>query len=347
MNRFDYTRPASIAEALAAWEPGASYLAGGTNLVDLMKVGAMRPARLIDVNGLPGLEAIEMLPDGGTRIGALVRNADLAYNPQFAAAFPMVAEAILSGASGQLRNAATVGGNLLQHTRCAYFQDPHSACNRREAGAGCAAKGGDNANLAVLGWSDACIATNPSDFCVTLAALDAVVEVQGPNGQREIAIGTLHCLPGDNPERETALEPGELVTAIRLPASAADFSTNGRYLKVRERTSFAFALVSAAAALRIEDGRIAEARLALGAVAAKPWRVPEAEALMVGQTPAPEVFARVALAALDGAKPSGANSHKIELARRTAARALALAAAGTPARIPALPASPFGVPAHA
>ena len=347
MNRFDYARPVSVAEAVAAWEPGAAYLGGGTNLVDLMKLGVLQPARLIDVNRLPGLGAIELTPDGGARIGALVRNADLAHDPAFAAAFPMVAEALLAGASGQLRNAATVGGNLMQHTRCPYFQDAHSACNRREAGAGCAAKGGDNQSLAVLGWSDACIATNPSDFAVPLAALGAVVEVEGRNGARDIPFGEFLRLPGDTPGKETALEPGELILAVRLPAGAAAFRGNARYLKLRERTSFAFALVSAAAALRIEGGRIAEARLALGSVAARPWRVPEAEALMVGQSPDPELFARAAAAAMADARPSGDNAHKIELARRTAARALSLAAAGTPARTPALPASPFGEPVHA
>lgn len=347
MNRFDYARPASIAEAVAAWEPGAAWLSGGTNLVDLMKIGVFQPARLIDVNRLPGLDSIKLTPDGGARIGALVRNADLAHDSAFAAAFPMVAEALLSGASGQLRNAATVGGNVMQHTRCPYFQDAHSACNRREAGSGCAAREGDNHGMAVLGWSDACIATNPSDFAVPLAALDAVVEVEGRNGARDIPFGEFLRLPGDEPEKPTALEPGELILAIRLPAGAAHFSANARYMKLRERTSFAFALVSAAAALRMEDGRIAEARLALGSVAAKPWRVPEAEALMVGQPPSAELFARAATAAMADARPSGDNAHKVELARRTATRALSLAAAGTPARMPALPASPFGEPVHA
>lgn len=342
MNRFEYVSPTSVNEAISAWVPGAAYLGGGTNLLDLMKLGALQPQTLIDVKRLAGLDSIEMLPDGAVRIGALVRNSDLAHDSAFAAAFPMVAEAMLSGASGQLRNAATIGGNLMQKTRCAYFQDADSACNRRTPGAGCDARQGDNENLAVLGWSDACIATNPSDFCVPLAALDAVVEVQGPNGTRDIAFAAFHRLPGDVPEKETALEPGELVVAVRLPAEAAGFSKNARYLKVRERTSFAFALVSAAAAFRMEDGRIAEARLALGAVAAKPWRVPQAEALMVGQVPGAALFARAAEVVMEGASPSGDNGYKIELARRTAARALAMAADGTPARTPALPASAFG-----
>jgi xanthine dehydrogenase YagS FAD-binding subunit len=346
MKLFDYTRPASVAEAIAAWGPDAAYLGGGTNLVDLMKVGAAGPARLIDLTRLPGLDRIEVLSDGSTRIGALVRNADLAHDEGFATAFPMVAEALLSGASGQLRNVATVGGNLMQASRCAYFQDPHSACNRREAGTGCAAIGGETHNHAVLGWSPGCIATNPSDFAVALAALEALVEVQGPKGPREIAFADFHRLPGDHPEKTTALQPGELIVAVRLPADAAGFRQNARYLKIRERTSFAFALVSAAAALRLEAGRIVEARLALGAVAAKPWRNLAAEALMIGQPPSPALFASAAVLALEGAAASGDNAYKIELARRTAARALSMAAAGTPARMPALPASPFGDHAH-
>jgi xanthine dehydrogenase YagS FAD-binding subunit len=346
MRSFDYARPASVAEAVAAWEPGATSLCGGTNLVDLMKIGVIEPAKLIDVNRLPDLDAVEMLADGGARIGAMVRNSDLAYHREFASSFPMIAEAVLAGASGQLRNAATIGGNLMQRTRCAYFQDAFSACNRRTPGAGCDARDGENANLAILGWSNACIATNPSDLCVPLAALDAVVEVEGPNGGRRIPFADFFRLPGGTPEKETTLEPGELVVAVCLPSEAAGFRANARYLKLRERTSFAFALVSAAAAMRFEDGAISGARLALGAVAAKPWRVLEAEELMVGQAPEPALFARVADAMLEGARPSGENGYKIELARRTAARALAMAAAGTPADMPALPASPFGETVH-
>lgn len=346
MTPFAYERPGTLAEAIAAWTPGAAYLGGGTNLVDLMKTGALTPARLIDLGHIPGLDRIEWLSDGAVRIGAMVRNADLAHDAAFARNFPMVAEALLAGASGQLRNAATVGGNLLQRTRCSYFQDPYSACNRREAGSGCAAQGGDTGAMAVLGWSEGCIATNPSDFCVPLAALEAIVEVDGPAGPREIAIAAFHRLPGEAPERETALAPGEIITALRLPAEAAAFRGHARYLKLRERTSYAFALVSAAAALRIEEGRIVGARLALGAVAARPWRVPEAEAMLIGQTPGATAFAEAATALLAGATPSGANAHKIELARRTAVRALTLAAAGTPAEMPALPASPFGELAH-
>ena len=286
MNRFDYFRASTIAEAVAAGvEPDSAYLAGGTNLLDLMKVGVIRPGRVIDISRLPGLDRIEWLADGGVRIGSLIRNADLAYDPRFARAFPAVTEALLSGASAQLRNAATVGGNLLQRTRCAYFHDQASACNRRAPGSGCDARSGENRLHAVLGWSEHCIATHPSDFCVPLVALDAVVEVEGPRGAREIAVDALHLLPGGTPQRETALKPGELIVALRLPARAAAFSRNARYLKLRERTSYAFAVVSAAAALDIEGGVIHKARLALGGVAAKPWRAREAE-VVAGRRPA-------------------------------------------------------------
>ncbi|MGY8665080.1 xanthine dehydrogenase family protein subunit M [Bradyrhizobium sp. UFLA05-109] len=342
MKPFDYVRPATIAEAVtAAAQPGATYLAAGTNLLDLMKGGVSRPDRLVDVTHLKGLDRIEHLPDGSLRIGALVRNADLAHDPAFAKAYPAIAEALLSGASAQLRNAATVGGNLLQRTRCAYFYDPASRCNRREAGSGCDARGGENRLHAVLGWSEGCIATHPSDFCVPLLALDAIVEIEGKGGRRELPLDALHLLPGATPEHETALEPGDLIVAVRLPAAARDFASHARYLKVRERTSYAFAVVSAAAALRIENGKISDARLALGGVAAKPWRARAAEAVLKGATPEPSAFREAAQAALADARPSGDNAFKIELARRIVVRALTLAAAGTPARIPALPASPF------
>src|SRR5713226_6678261 len=312
MKTFDYFRPATISDAVAAAaEPGAAYLAAGTNLLDLMKGGVTGPSRLVDVTRLPGLDRIERLPDGGIRIGALVRNADLVHDPDFAKSYPAIAEALLSGASAQLRNAATVGGNLLQRTRCGYFYDVASACNKREPGAGCEARGGENRLHAVLGWSEACIATHPSDFCVPLVALDAVVEIEGSNGKREVA--------------------GE----------ARAFSAHARYLKVRERTSFAFAVVSAAAGLRIEQGTIRDARLALGGVAAKPWRARAAEEMLAGSRPGPDAFRRAAKAALADAKHYGDNQFKIEVAQRILVRALTLAAAGTPQRIPALPASPF------
>jgi xanthine dehydrogenase YagS FAD-binding subunit len=352
MKTFDYVRPATVREAVAAAkEPGAVYLAAGTNILDLMKGNVARPNRLVDITRLPGLDRIDDLPDGSVRIGALVRNADLAYDRGFARRFPAVAEALLSGASAQLRNAATVGGNLLQRTRCAYFYDPTSACNKREPGAGCHARGGDNRLHAILGWSDHCIATHPSDFCVPLVALDAVVEVEGEAGRREIPLDTFHRLPGDTPNRESVLAPGEMIVAVRLPAAAAEFAAHQRYLKVRDRTSYAFAVVSAAAALRVERGIIVEARLALGGVAMKPWRAREAETVLAGARADAATFDRAATAALAAAKPAGDNAFKIELAHRIVLRALTLAAAGTPERLPALPASPFatvsGVPAHA
>jgi xanthine dehydrogenase YagS FAD-binding subunit len=344
MKTFDYLRPATIAEAVAAAsEPGAAYLAGGTNLLDLMKGGITQPRCLVDVNHLPGLETIEHLANGGVRIGARVRNADLAHDAAFARRFPAVAEALLSGASAQLRNAATVGGNLPQRTRCAYFYDVASVCNKRQPGTGCEARGGDTRLHAVLGWSESCIATNPSDFCVPLVAFDAVVEIVGRTGRREVPLEDFHRLPGDTPERESVLEPGELIVAVRLPAEAAGFSAHARYLKVRERTSYAFAVVSAVAALRIEVGSVAEARIALGGVALKPWRARAAEALLVGSRPDGAAFRRAAEAALADATPSGDNAFKIELARRIVTRALTLAAAGTPDRVPALPASPFAL----
>jgi xanthine dehydrogenase YagS FAD-binding subunit len=342
MKTFDYVRPATVADAIAAAaEPGAAYLAAGTNLLDLMKGGITRPSRLVDVTRLPGLDRIEYLPDGGIRIGALVRNADLAHDPDFARSYPAIAEALLSGASAQLRNAATVGGNLLQRTRCGYFYDAASACNKREPGTGCDARGGENRLHAVLGWSGDCIATHPSDFCVPLTALDAVVEIEGRTGRREVAVEALHCLPGDTPERESILEPGDLIIALRLPGEARRFSAHARYLKVRERTSYAFAVVSATAALRIEHGTIQDARLALGGVAAKPWRARSAEKILAGGKPGAAAFRRAAKTALADAKPSGDNGFKIELAQRVLVRALTLAAAGTPQRVPALPASPF------
>ncbi|HEY1413189.1 MAG TPA: xanthine dehydrogenase family protein subunit M [Rhodopila sp.] len=342
MNTFEYIRPTTIAEAVAAAStPGAAYLAAGTNLVDLMKGGIVRPDRLVDVNHLPDLDQIEHRPDGGVRIGALVRNADLAYDPAFSRRFPAVAEALLSGASGQLRNAATVGGNLLQRTRCAYFYDPASACNKREPGAGCDARGGDTRLHAVLGWSENCTATHPSDFCVPLVALDAVVEIEGRAGRREVKLEAFHRLPGAEPQRETVLEPGELIVALRLPAEAAAFAAHARYLKIRERTSYAFAVVSAAAVLRIQGGIIADDRIALGGVAAKPWRARPAEALLIGERPDQTAFRRTADAAMVDARPSGDNAFKIGLAHRIIVRTLALAAQGTPERLPALPASPF------
>ncbi|AWN45408.1 molybdopterin dehydrogenase [Methylobacterium terrae] len=337
---FEYVRATDVAGAVTAGaEPGAAYLAAGTNLLDLMKGGVARPTRLVDITRLPGLAALEWRDDGSLRIGALARNSDLAHDPAFARAYPAVAEALLSGASAQLRNAATAAGNVMQRTRCPYFTDTGSACNKREPGSGCDARGGETRLHAILGWSEACIATHPSDFCVPLVALEASVEIAGPAGTRNLPLEAFHRLPGDAPERETALEPGELVTALVLPPEAAGFAGHSRYLKVRDRTSYAFAVVSAAVGLRLDGGRIAEARLALGGVALKPWRAREAEGLLAGRAPDEAAFRAAADAALAGATPSGDNAFKIELARRLVVRALQRATAGTPERLPALPGS--------
>ncbi|MBZ9772595.1 FAD binding domain-containing protein [Mesorhizobium sp. CO1-1-8] len=348
MNRFDYVRATNVAEAIAAAvEPGSVYFAAGTNLLDLMKCGVAQPGRIIDVTRLPGLDRIEWLADGDVRVGAMVRNSDLAYESRFARTFPSVAEALLSGASAQLRNAATVAGNLMQDTRCAYFYDLESACNRRLPGSGCDALHGQNRLHAVLGWSEHCIATHPSDFCVPLVALDAIVELLGPHGPREIPVEALHMLPGSTPERKTALLPGEMIVALRIPAQAAGFAGHARYLKLRERTSYAFAVVSAAAALNIDGDTIHSARLALGGVAAKPWRARDAEAWLRGRRATTGAFAKAADIALAEARPSGDNTFKIELARRIVRRALSVALDGTPAIMPALPASPFSTLAGA
>ena len=345
MNRFEYVRASTIAEARAAGDrPGAAYLAGGTNLLDLMKGDVTRPDILVDISRLAGLDEIETLADGTMRIGALVRNSDLAYHRDVAQRFPAVAEALLSGASAQLRNAATVAGNLMQRTRCAYFYDPAAACNKRDPGRGCDAKGGENHLHAVLGWSDHCIATHPSDFCVPLVALDAIVEIEGRSGRREIPLETFHRLPGETPERESLLEPGDLIVALRLPPSAPGFSAHSRYLKVRERTSYAFAVVSAAASLRLDGSDILEARIGIGGVALKPWRPREAEKMLVGRKCDTAAFSEAANIALAEARPSGDNAFKIELARRVLVRALRLAARGTPERMPALPGSLFAQP---
>lgn len=342
MKSFEYIRAASIAEAIEAGAaPGTAYLAGGTNLLDLMKGNIVRPDRIVDLTHLDGFDAIDWQDDGSVRIGALVPNSDLAYDERFARTFPAVAEALLSGASAQLRNAATVGGNVLQRTRCQYFYDVASPCNRRKTGSGCEARGGITRTHAILGWSEACIATHPSDFCVPLTALGAVVEIAGANGTRQVPIEAFHLLPGKTPEKETVLASGELIVAVCLPATAAAFAKNARYVKLRERTSYAFAVVSAAAALRLDRGRIVEARLALGSVAAKPWRAHEAEGFLLGQEASNAAYLKAADAALADAKPAGDNAYKIELARRIIVRAFALAADGTPRRPPALPASVF------
>ncbi|HEY4137848.1 MAG TPA: xanthine dehydrogenase family protein subunit M [Casimicrobiaceae bacterium] len=328
MRHFEYVRAATVAEAIAALaEPNTSLLAGGTNLVDLMKYDVARPRRVVDISHLP-LQSIEELPDGALRIGALVPNADAAYDARVQSRAPLVASAILAGASPQLRNAATTGGNLLQRTRCFYFYDTGTPCNKREPGTGCSAIGGVTRMHAILGTSDHCIATHPSDLCVALAALRALVLVSGPSGDRVIPFAELHRLPDDRPEIDTTLARDEIIVAVQVPAWR--YGKHYSYLKVRDRLSYAFALVSAAVALEIDDGRIKSARIALGGVAPKPWQNAGAEAALTGKSPTRDSFAIAADALLAGARGYGDNDFKIELARRTVVRALVQAAAGTP-----------------
>lgn len=329
MINFDYVRANTVADAVTMIkaDPKAKFIAGGTNLVDLMKYEVERPGRLIDITHLP-LKAVEETPEGGLLIGALVPNTDLAYHPTIEARYPLVGSAILAGASQQLRNMASVGGNLLQRTRCSYFYDVVTPCNKREPGSGCSAIGGLNRGHAILGTSEACIATHPSDMCVALAALDASVHVTGPNGTRRIAFKDFHRLPGDRPQQDTNLAPDEIITAVELPAKG--FAGNYSYLKIRDRLSYAFALVSVAAALELQGGTIIDARFAVGGVAHKPWRVPAAEAALRGQTPSAAVFRRAADIALEGARPQEHNAFKVELARRAIVRTLTQASNGTP-----------------
>jgi len=329
MINFQYARANDVADAVRqiATDPTAKFIAGGTNLIDLMKEDVERPARLIDISRLP-LTSVEQTAGGGLKIGALVPNSDLAYHPLIAQRYPMVASAILAGASAQLRNMASTGGNLLQRTRCAYFYDTATPCNKREPGSGCSAITGLNRGHAILGTSEACIATHPSDMCVALIALDAKVHVAGPAGERAIALADFHRLPGDTPQRDTNLAPNEIVTAVELPARG--FATNYTYLKIRDRLSYAFALVSVAAALELDGSTIKEARLALGGVAHKPWRDPAAEAALRGQPANSAGFAQAADVLLRDARGYGHNSFKIDLARRAIVRALTQAARGTP-----------------
>jgi xanthine dehydrogenase YagS FAD-binding subunit len=329
MIKFQYARANDVADAVRqiAADPGAKFVAGGTNLIDLMKEDVECPTRLIDITRLP-LKCVEETPDGGLRIGALVPNSDLSYHPLVAQRYPMLASAILAGASAQLRNMASTGGNLLQRTRCLYFYDTATPCNKREPGSGCSAIAGLNRMHAILGSSEACIATHPSDMCVALAALDAKVHMTGPAGDHAIAFSDFHRLPGDTPQRDTNLQPNEIVTSVELPARG--FAGNYTYLKIRDRLSYAFALVSVAAALELEGDTIKEARLALGGVAHKPWRDRSAEAALAGQTASPAAFDRAADLVLRDAKGFAHNAFKIDLARRAIVRALAQAAAGTP-----------------
>jgi xanthine dehydrogenase YagS FAD-binding subunit len=321
MQPFAYTAADDLQSAtrLAVADRRARYLAGGTTLVDLMKLDVETPTQLIDITRLPLAEIVAQA-DGGLRIGALVRNADLAHNEAVRERFPVLSQALLAGASGQVRNMATTAGNLLQRTRCSYFRDKATPCNKREAGSGCSAIDGYNRMHAVLGTSASCIATHPSDMAVALVALDARVRILGSAGERVIPLAELHRLPGDHPERETTLEPGELITAVEVPPLS--FALRSLYLKVRDRASFAFALASAAVALDVAGGTIRDARVALGGVGTKPWRAPEAEAVLRGRPAAVETYRAAADAALAGAVPRVHNGFKIELARRTLVRAL-------------------------
>jgi xanthine dehydrogenase YagS FAD-binding subunit len=320
MRPFRLERAADAQEALALLraEPAARPLGGGTNLVDLMRLGVETPPLLVDVSRLPA--EISDRDGGGLRIDAAVRNSDLAAHPRVRRDYPLLSSALLHGASGQLRNLATTGGNLLQRTRCPYFQDATKACNKRAPGSGCPAIGGVHRSLAILGHSEACVATHPSDMAVALAALGATVEVAGPAGLRRVPLIDLHRLPGEEPQRDTVIEPGELITAVELPPPSPGRS---RYVKVRERASFAFALVSLAAHLDAPQGTVREVRLALGGVAAKPWRAERAEAVLRGRPASPEVIAEAAEAELAQARPLPGNAFKVDLARRLILHTLA------------------------
>jgi xanthine dehydrogenase YagS FAD-binding subunit len=317
MNTFEYVRATDRQSAIdAATSPAAParFLAGGTNLIDLMREGVEQPRLLVDITRLP-LTAVEERADGGIRIGAMVRNSHLASHPIVRAQFPLLSHAILNGASAQLRNMATTGGNLMQRTRCYYFYDTATHCNKREPGSGCDALGGFNRIHAILGASSQCIATHPSDMCIALAALDATINIEGPTGSRTVPFADFHRLPGETPDVDTNLLPGELITSVDLPGSGAGLRS--AYRKVRDRASYAFALVSVAAAIRIDDGRIRDLRLALGGVAHKPWRAVAAERTLLGAFPTPDAFARAADAELAPAVPQAHNAFKIPLAKRT------------------------------
>src|SRR5256884_5635831 len=319
MHPFEFIRPADPATAIATAaqaktaQQGADvrFVAGGTTLLDLMKLNVETPARVIDINRLP-LDKIEATPDGGLKIGATVRNSDLAHHPTVQRDYAVLSEAILAGASAQLRNMATTAGNLLQRTRCVYFRDTAMPCNKREPGTGCPAITGHNRTLAILGASENCIATNPSDMCVALAALEATIHIQGTKGSRTVAFGDFHLLPGNTPHRETVLEAGDLITHVTLPPPVT--GSKQVYLKLRDRASYEFALSSAAVVLTIASGKITRARIALGGVGTKPWRSPEAEAALSGKPANYASFRQAAEAALRNARPQSENKFKIELA---------------------------------
>src|SRR5258708_3140724 len=332
MHTFEFIRPTDSAAAIAAAaqsktaQQGADvrFMGGGTTLIDLMKLNVETPARVLDINRLP-LDQIELMPDDGLKIGATVRNSDLAYHPKVHQDYSVLSQAILQGASAQIRNMATVGGNLLQRTRCIYFRDTTMPCNKREPGSGCPAITGHDRTLAILGSSEHCIATNPSDMCVALAALEATIHVQGATGSGAIPFGDFHLLPGNTPYRETVLGPGDLITHVTLPQPIV--GSKQLYLKLRDRASYEFALVSAAVVLTIAGGGITRARIALGGVGTKPWRSPEAEAALTGKPANDATFYQAAEAALRNARPQSENKFKIELAKRCLTHALRTASA--------------------
>ncbi len=327
MKNFSYVRASSVNDATqrASTDKNALFIAGGTNLVDRMKVFLDEPSQLIDISRLQ-MQRIEQTAEGGLRIGALVSNTAVADYPEVRRNYPMLSRAILSGASQQIRNVASVGGNILQRTRCPYYYDTAFACNKRQPGSGCPAATGINRMHALFGASDQCVAVHPSDMCIPLAALDAIVEVEGPKGKRQIPFIDFHRLPGDTPQRDTNLEPGELITAVVLPS--VPFAKSGVYLKLRDRASYAFALISVAAAVEVGGDRIQNARLALGGVAHKPWRPTEAEKFLIGKPANAETFQQAAEIALQGAKPLSHNGFKVELTKRAIKRAIAVSAKG-------------------
>ncbi len=333
MRAFEFKRPQDATAAVTAAaqaktaQQGADikFLAGGTTLIDLMKLEVETPSQLVDINRLP-FDTIELLHNDGLKIGATVRNSDLAHHPKVQKEYAVLSQAILAGASGQIRNMATTAGNLLQRTRCMYFRDTAMPCNKREPGTGCAAITGSNRMLAILGTSEHCIATNPSDMCVAMAALEATIHVQGPKGSREIAIGDFHLLPGNTPDRETVLKPGDLITHVTLPPPKA--GSKQVYLKLRDRASYEFALASAAIVITLAGGNVTYARIAMGGVGTKPWRSHEAETFLVGKPANAANFRKTAEAALHGAKAQSENGFKIELAKRCVAHALQTAVNG-------------------
>ncbi len=322
MNLFTYTRTNSARDAVAAGAKGGRFIAGGTTLYDLMKLDVERPDALIDVNGLP-LDKIERTPEGGLRIGAMARNAAVAQNEDVRQRYPVLSEAILAGASGQIRNMASTAGNLLQRTRCVYFRDADAPCNKREPGSGCSAIEGHHRNLAILGVSDKCIASNPSDQNVALMALGATIHIQGSSENRTVPIADFYRLPGETPHIETVLQKGDLVTHVSLPSLPS--GVKSLYLKLRDRASYEFALASTAIIVNLKDGKFEDVMLAMGGVGAIPWRAKEAEAVLKGQVPSPDLFARAAQATFQGAKPHKENEFKIELGRRCLVHALTLA----------------------